>query len=73
MVYLHILVKKTHKELDLEIFLDPQETDAYMWLDLDQVNVATNYSVPLDQNAQILVKELRMVTWWMFSKVMALL
>ena len=58
-VYLHILVKKTHKELDLEILLDPQETDAYMWLDLDQVQVATNYSVPLDQHAQVLVKELK--------------
>ena len=58
-VYLHILVKKTHKELDLEILLDPQETDAYMWLDLDQVKVATNYSVPLDQHAQVLVKELK--------------
>lgn len=55
-VYLHVLVEKSSKDLDVK--LDPQETDAFTWLDLEQMQVATDYSMPLDEKASFLVFEL---------------
>lgn len=55
-VYLHILLEKSSK--DLNVKLDPQETDAFTWLNLEQIQVATDYSQKLDGNASFLVFEL---------------
>ena len=58
-VYLHIISQKNAQDFDVEIRLDPEETDAYMWLNREQVQVATDYSTKLDKEKTLLVKELK--------------
>jgi 8-oxo-dGTP pyrophosphatase MutT (NUDIX family) len=47
-LYLHIQVNKTSKQLQSEVKLDPIETNACAWLNLAEVNIATNVDVPLN-------------------------
>ena len=58
-VYLHIFVEKTSQDLIQDIKLDPQETNAYMWLDLKEVNYTCDYSLPLNKADSIIVYELK--------------
>ena len=58
-VYLHIFVEKTSQDLIQDIRLDPQETNAYMWLDLKEVNYTCDYSLPLNKADSIIVYELK--------------
>jgi 8-oxo-dGTP pyrophosphatase MutT (NUDIX family) len=47
-LYLHIQVNRTSKQLQSEVKLDPIETNACAWLNLAEVNIATNVDVPLN-------------------------
>ena len=58
-VYLHVFVEKTSQDLIQDIRLDPQETNAYMWLDLKEVNYTCDYSLPLNKADSIIVYELK--------------
>ena len=58
-VYLHIFVRKSSKDLNQDIRLDPIETNAYMWLNLNQINYTCDYSQPLNKDDFILVHELK--------------
>ena len=58
-VYLHVFVEKTSQDLIQDIRLDPQETNAYMWLDLKEVNYTCDYSISLNKDDSIIVHELK--------------
>ena len=58
-VYLHVFVEKTSQDLIQDIRLDPQETNAYMWLDLKEVNYTCDYSISLNKDDSIIVYELK--------------
>ena len=58
-VYLHVFVEKTSQDLIQDIRLDPQETNAYMWLDLKEVNYTCDYSISLNKADSIIVYELK--------------
>jgi len=58
-VYLHVFVEKTSQDLIQDIRLDPQETNAYMWLDLKEVNYTCDYSLSLNKDDSIMVHELK--------------
>ena len=57
-VYLHIYIERNSLELNEEIKLDPQETDAWMWMDRNEIQAATNYSVPLCKDSKLVVYEM---------------
>ena len=47
-VYLHVVLEKCVQDLIKETKLCPEETDAYAWLDLTEILIATDYSTNLD-------------------------
>ena len=57
-IYLHVLVSKNSQDLIEEINLDPQETNACAFLNLDQIHLATNYDLNLDTSDTLTVHEL---------------
>ena len=57
-VYLHVFVDKTSQDLIQDIKLDPQETNAFMWLNLKQINITCDYSLPLSKDENLIVYEL---------------
>ena len=57
-IYLHVLVSKDSKDLIKSIKLDPQETNACAFLNLEQIQLATNYDTKLDTNETLTVHEL---------------
>ena len=56
-LYLHALVHKSSQELDIK--LDPMETDACAWLNLEQINLAVNYELELNPDHKLKVWELK--------------
>lgn len=57
-IYLHISVCKNSDDLIKIIKLDPHETNACAFLDINQVHLATNYDLKLDINEKLEVHEL---------------
>ena len=57
-IYLHVLVSQNSNDLIKSIKLDPQETNACAFLDLEQVQLATDYDTKLDTNETLTVHEL---------------
>ncbi|CAL4210614.1 unnamed protein product, partial [Meganyctiphanes norvegica] len=41
-IYMHMQIAKTSKHLQTQISLDPLETDAYLWLDRNLMDVIIN-------------------------------